>query len=163
MWSSCPRSLPGIPEIDLLAGCTLGWTLLALSWIDWRHWVLPNSLTLPLILLGLARAWFINSQTMVDRAAGAIVGYIALTSLAAAYRMLRGRHGLGAGDAKLLAAGGAWTGWQVLPTITLVAALTGIAIALVQRARGGALLASTALPFGPCLSLAIWVVWLLGR
>ncbi len=75
---------------------------------------------------------------------------------------MRGREGLGRGDAKLLAAGGAWLGWEALPWVVLLAAVLGLALALLQRARGMALTRETALPFGPSLALAIWIVRLHG-
>jgi leader peptidase (prepilin peptidase)/N-methyltransferase len=75
---------------------------------------------------------------------------------------LRGREGLGQGDAKLLAAGGAWLGWEALPWVVLLAAMLGLALALFRRARGVALTRETALPFGPPLALAIWIIRLHG-
>jgi leader peptidase (prepilin peptidase)/N-methyltransferase len=78
------------------------------------------------------------------------------------YRRLRGRDGLGRGDAKLLAAGGAWLGWSALPWVVLLAALLGLLLALLQRLRGERLTAETAVPFGPALALAIWLIWIYG-
>ncbi len=86
----------------------------------------------------------------------------ALRGVGALYRWVRGRDGLGEGDAKLLAAIGAWVGLEGLPTVLLGAALTGLLWALWLRLRGAALTATTALPFGPFLALAGWVVLLLG-
>jgi leader peptidase (prepilin peptidase)/N-methyltransferase len=77
--------------------------------------------------------------------------------------VLRGREGLGFGDAKLLAAGGAWLSWQSVPSVVLIAAVLALAvvlgIALVRRTR---LSAATRVPFGPYLAAAIWLVWLYG-
>ncbi len=144
----------------LWADCLLGWTLLALGWIDARAMVLPDALTLPLVLAGLGWALIAEPDRIVDHAAGAALGWIIFWAVARGYRALRGRDGMGEGDAKLLAAGGAWVGWAGIGPVMLGAALTGLAVALALRLRGRHLGALTALPFGPPLALAIWAVWL---
>ncbi len=151
----------GADGAEMWAGCALGWTLLALAWIDWQNFFLPDVLTLPLIVAGLAQAFWDAPETLVDRATGAIVGYASFRLLAWGYRRLRGREGLGQGDAKLLAASGAWLGTTALPTTVLLAALVGIALALLARLRGATLTAATALPFGPALAAATFAMWLL--
>lgn len=147
--------------VEIWLDCVLGWSLLALGWIDARHWLLPDSLTLPLILTGLAAALAFDPAGMTDRALGAAIGYLALRAIAALYRKLRGRDGLGQGDAKLLAAAGAWVGASGLPQVILVAALAALFAAAVMRLAGTRLQASSALPFGPFLAFATWLVWLL--
>jgi leader peptidase (prepilin peptidase)/N-methyltransferase len=139
--------------------CGLGWTLLALAWIDAMWMLLPDALTLPLLLAGLAAAWP-DTAALTDRAAGAAAGYLAFRAVAYGYRRLRGRVGLGAGDAKLLAAGGAWLGLGLLPALILGGALAGLAFALLAAARGRRLTAASAVPFGPGLALALWLLWL---
>ena len=146
---------------DLWAGCVLGWTLLALAWIDAEHFLLPDALTLPLVVAGLAAAWWLEPWSVTDRAAGAIAGYLAFRAVEIGYRRLRGRDGLGQGDAKLLAASGGWLGWAALPWVVVGAALCGLLLAGVLRLRGRSLDASTALPFGPSLAVATWAMWLL--
>ncbi len=146
----------------MLFSCLLGWSLLALAWIDWHTLRLPDALTLPLMALGLAAAWADSSAALASGLVGALAGYAALFGLSVIYRRLRGREGLGQGDAKLLAAGGAWLGWQALPWVVLLAALLGLAVAGLHRMRGGELTAQTALPFGPPLAAAIWIAWLYG-
>jgi leader peptidase (prepilin peptidase)/N-methyltransferase len=139
-----------------------GWWLLALGWIDLRRWILPDVLTLPLIPIGLVLAAVLGPEELVDRIAGAAFGYAGLWAVAWIYRRLRGRDGLGLGDAKLLAAAGAWVGVSGLPSV-----LAGGAIAALLAA-GGLALAGTrlrrdsALPFGPFLAAAAWAVWLFG-
>jgi leader peptidase (prepilin peptidase)/N-methyltransferase len=150
----------GADGLVLWAGCLLGWTLLALAWIDWAHFLLPDALTLPLLLAGLAEAWLAEPWEVTDRALGAVAGYLAFRLLAEAYRRLRRREGLGQGDAKLLAAAGAWLGWQALPQVVLLAALFGLGLALLARLRGASVGAATALPFGPPLAAAIFLLWL---
>src|SRR5438874_155325 len=99
--------------------CLLGWWLLALCWIDLRHWLLPDLLTLPLIVLGLFDAALFAPDDLFDRALGAALGYLAFRGVAVVYRALRGREGLGGGDAKLLGAAGAWVGLTALPQVIL--------------------------------------------
>jgi leader peptidase (prepilin peptidase)/N-methyltransferase len=141
--------------------CLLGWWLLALGWIDLRRWLLPDALTLPLIIAGLAAAFLFNPDQLTERALGAALGYLSLTAIAALYRASRGREGLGGGDAKLLAASGAWLGAAALPQVILVAALSALAAAAGLRLAGIRLGIHSALPFGPFLALATWVLWLL--
>jgi len=140
--------------------CLLGWWLLALGWIDLRCWLLPDVLTLPLIIAGLAAAFLFNPDQLTDRALGAALGYLSLMAIAALYRALRGREGLGAGDAKLLAASGAWLGTAALPQVILLAALSALAAAGCLRLAGVRLGIHSALPFGPFLALATWALWL---
>jgi leader peptidase (prepilin peptidase) / N-methyltransferase len=142
--------------------CLLGWWLLALGWIDLRCWLLPDTLTLPLIIAGLAAAFLFNPDQLLDRALGAALGCLSLIAIAAVYRRLRGREGLGGGDAKLLAASGAWLGAAALPQVILLAALSALAAAGCLRLAGIRLGIHSALPFGPFLALATWILWLLG-
>jgi leader peptidase (prepilin peptidase)/N-methyltransferase len=144
----------------LWADCVLGWTLLALAWIDARHMILPDVLTLPLVLAGLAFAGLAEPGGIADHAAGAAIGWLLFWAVARLYRWLRGRDGLGEGDAKLLAASGAWVTWSGLGPVMLAAALIGLAQALLVRLRGGEATGATTIPFGPPLALATWLVWL---
>jgi leader peptidase (prepilin peptidase)/N-methyltransferase len=146
----------------LWASLVLGWTLLALAAIDLRHYFLPDRLTLPLIPIGLGVAYAIDPAKLADHAIGAIAGFVAFALIAALYRRLRGREGLGLGDAKLLGAGGAWLGWQALPSVVALAAVIALAFALAAALAGGKLSATTKIAFGPYLALAIWLVWLYG-
>jgi leader peptidase (prepilin peptidase)/N-methyltransferase len=146
----------------LWASLGLGWTLLALATIDLRHYVLPDLLTLPLIPAGLAVAFALDPAMLPGHALGALLGFGAFVAIGELYRRLRGRDGLGLGDAKLLAAAGAWLGWAALPSVVLIGAALALALALAQ-ALGGAKLALTGqVAFGPHLALAFWLVWLLG-
>ena len=145
-------------------------TLLALAWCDLRWWRLPDGLTLPLLVAGLGegvwRAGGALADPMVsDRAIGAMAGWSLLAAIGWAYRRLRGRDGLGGGDAKLLAAGGAWLGWAALGPVLLVAAVATLGAAAGAWAatrRGAVWRPSTALPFGPGLAagIALLRVWL---
>jgi leader peptidase (prepilin peptidase)/N-methyltransferase len=145
---------------DIWAGCVLGWTLLALGWIDAVHLRLPDALTLPLTVAGLAATALLDPDALADHAAAAILGYAAFRTIAEVYRRLRHREGLGQGDAKLLAAAGAWVGLLRLPDVVLGGAVLGIAFALLGAVRRGRMQADAAIPFGPCLAVATWLVWL---
>lgn len=144
--------------IDVL----LGWWLLALGWIDLRRWLLPDVLTLPLIVVGVAEAWWFTSSDLTDRAVGAACGYLLLRLVGWVYRMMRGRDGLGQGDAKLLAAAGAWVGASGLPSVLGGAACSALVAAGLLVLCGTRLSRYSALPFGPFLALATWLVWLFG-
>ena len=146
----------------LCCGCVLGWTLLALAWIDWEAFILPDVLTLPLVLAGLAATFWLAPNTLTNHAAAAALGYLLFRGVAWAYRRLRGRDGLGEGDAKLMAAAGAWIGITALSSVLLGGALLTLAVGLVDGLRRGeGLSATTRLAFGPGLCAALWVVWLL--
>jgi leader peptidase (prepilin peptidase)/N-methyltransferase len=144
----------------LWAGCALGWSLLALAWIDSEHFWLPDLLTLPLVVAGLVATALLAPDSIGDHAAAAALGYAGLRGLGAAYRKLRGREGIGQGDAKLLAACGAWLGVAALPSLLLVAAVLGLLLAGAWRLLGRRVQAATALPFGPALAAACWALWL---
>jgi leader peptidase (prepilin peptidase) / N-methyltransferase len=144
----------------LLASCALGWTLLTLAAIDQRHFLLPDVLTLPLIPAGLAVAYAIEPALLPGHVLGALAGFAAFALIAVAYRRLRSREGLGLGDAKLLAGAGAWLGWQALPSVVIIGAIS--ALALAGAAAGGKLTVTTRIAFGSHLALAFWLVWLFG-
>jgi leader peptidase (prepilin peptidase) / N-methyltransferase len=141
--------------------CLLGWWLLTLGWIDVRRGVLPDILTLPLIIAGLLTAVLFDPEGLLNRLLGAALGYLALRTIAMGYRVLRGWEGLGSGDAKLLAASGAWVGMLALPQLILVAATTALLAAAVLHLSGTRLHARSALPFGPFLGVATWTIWLM--
>ncbi len=147
---------------DVWVDCVLGWWLLALGWIDLRTWLLPDALTLPLIIAGLAASVALDPDQLTQRALGAALGYLSLAAIAALYRALRGREGLGGGDAKLLAASGAWLGVATLPEVILLAAIAALAAAAGLRLSGVRLGRHSPLPFGPFLALATWALWLFG-
>lgn len=150
-----------LPGPMLWLTCVLGWWLVALAWIDARSFRLPDVLTLPLIAAGLAEAAWWEPEALVSRALAAALAYGTLWLLAFAYRHLRGREGLGLGDAKLLAAGGAWVGVSGLPWVMFAGAILALLYALLLWLRGTPLTRATRLPFGPFLAIAIWLAWLI--
>ncbi|HET7880188.1 MAG TPA: A24 family peptidase [Acetobacteraceae bacterium] len=149
------------PDIrSIWLGCALGWTVLTLAWIDWDHMLLPDVLTLPLILAGLVATLIFDPASVTDHAGAAAVGYAAFRGIDLVYRRLRGHDGLGQGDAKLLAAGGAWLGLAALPVVVFTAAVCGLLLAAGLRIAGHAMHRTAMIPFGPPLCAAIWAVWL---
>ena len=136
--------------------------LVYLAYIDWRTFRLPNAITLPLIFLGLAFNWVSDLRLTSPTSAlmGASLGYVSLWALNAAYRLLKNRNGIGMGDAKLLAALGAWMGWSPLPSVLLIASVTGIMGGIVWLKYCGHQLRQ-AFPFGPFLAIAgiIELLW----
>lgn len=142
--------------------CLFGWWLLVLGWIDLRRFMLPDVLTLPLVLAGLAAALLWSPEDLESRALGAVFGYLSLAAIAFLYRRLRGREGLGGGDSKLFAAAGAWVGAAALPSVLFLAAFFALAGAGAWVAAGHRLRRHSALPFGPFLALAAWLVYLFG-
>ncbi|HBK42917.1 MULTISPECIES: A24 family peptidase [unclassified Polynucleobacter] len=136
--------------------------LLYLAYIDWRTLRLPNAITFPLIFLGIAFNSIADLHLTTPSAAliGALLGYASLWILNTAYRLLKNRNGIGMGDAKLLAALGAWLGWGALPSILLIASVTGIVGGIIWlQLRGHQL--QQAFPFGPFLVIAgiIELLW----
>jgi leader peptidase (prepilin peptidase) / N-methyltransferase len=146
----------------LVSGCALGWCLLALAWIDVREMRLPDLLTLPLLVAGLAEAALLERSQLLDRTLGAVAGYSVFWLLAAFYARFRGRPGLGEGDAKLLAASGAWVGWRALPDLVLLAAVVGLGAFLLHALYRRRIDPARRLPFGPFLALATWLIWICG-
>ncbi|MCB8883173.1 prepilin peptidase [Acidisoma cellulosilytica] len=141
-------------------GCVLGWALLALAWIDWGYMILPDVLTLPLILLGLFATYWLDPGDITDHALAAAFGYLAFRAIAVLYRRIRGRDGLGEGDAKLMAAAGSWVGIGPLPYILIGGAvLTLAAAALKSWWSRQSIEPRMRLPLGAGLCLALWIVW----
>jgi leader peptidase (prepilin peptidase)/N-methyltransferase len=139
-----------------------GWAMIALAFIDFDTQLLPDDITLPILWLGLlanSLGAFTDLRSAVLGAAG---GYLILWLVYWAFRLIAKKEGMGFGDFKLLAAIGAWTGWQVLPVAILVSASIGAVVGslFLWLARKGA---DTRIPFGPYLALAGIVSLLYGR
>jgi len=152
-------SLGVFDGVAAVTAAMLGWLLLSAAVIDQRTMLLPDSLTAIALLLGLAVAAAAGPNALLNALAGAAAGFAAFALIGEAFRRLRGRDGIGLGDAKLLAAAGAWVGWQALPSLVLIAACTAIALILLKRVGQGVDL-NRRLPFGPHLALAAWVTLL---
>ncbi|WP_322097269.1 prepilin peptidase [Pelagibius sp. Alg239-R121] len=148
-------------------GAALGWTLLTLALIDARHFLLPDALTLPLIPAGLLVTWWGDQSTagpglLLHHLPGAVIGFGGLYGIGWLYKRLRNREGLGLGDAKLMAAAGAWVGWAGLGSVLLWAALPALVAAVIWGRMRGTLSASMAVPFGTFLAFGFWLTWLYG-
>ena len=150
-----------MPNLLLLA-ITMGlaWALLVLGSIDLLAFRLPDVLTLPLTAAGLLIAVKLPDNDPVAHFAGAVVGFAALYGIAVAYRGLRGREGLGLGDAKLAAAAGAWLGWRPLPAVLLIASTAAFIAIGIGFARRGRIVLAEEIAFGAPLCLAFWIVWI---
>src|SRR5207248_9336296 len=119
-----------------LASCVFGWALLLLAAIDWRVQLLPDIVTLPLLLAGFVASFLLPLGPWRDHAIGGAAGFVALALIAWLYRRVRKREGLGLGDAKLLAAIGAWVGWQGLPAVVLCGSVFGLLFAIALSLGG---------------------------
>ncbi|MGL6308439.1 prepilin peptidase [Aeromonas veronii] len=149
------------PGWGTLAALLLTWVLVALTFIDLDKMLLPDQLTLPLLWGGLLFNLASGFVPLADAVIGAMAGYLVLWSLYWAFKLLTGKEGMGYGDFKLLAALGAWLGWQALPIIlllsSLVGAVIGISLIALQKHHQG-----KPIPFGPYLAIAGWIALLWG-
>ena len=127
-----------------------------LAWLvvsDLHHFRIPDAASLPLIIIGLVCSHWLAVTPLRDAATGAIAGYAVFAGVGAVFFRLTGEDGLGLGDAKLLAACGAWLGWRDLPLLVALAAVAALIFALLTGNRKVA--------FGPWLAAALWVLWVL--
>lgn len=139
----------------------LTWGLLAMSMIDVDHQLLPDTLVLPLLWLGLIVNHFGLFTNLGDALWGAVFGYLSLWSVYWLFKLITGKEGMGYGDFKLLAMLGAWGGWQVLPLTILFSSLVGAVLGVIMlRLRNAE--TSTPIPFGPYLAIAGWIALLWG-
>ncbi|KIQ78771.1 MULTISPECIES: prepilin peptidase [Aeromonas] len=149
------------PGWGTLAALLLTWVLVALTFIDLDKMLLPDQLTLPLLWGGLLFNLSGGFAPLADAVIGAMAGYLVLWSLYWAFKLLTGKEGMGYGDFKLLAALGAWLGWQALPIIlllsSLVGAIIGISLIALRKHHQG-----NPIPFGPYLAIAGWIALLWG-
>lgn len=145
-----------------LVAVVVTWMLIAMTFIDIDKMLLPDELTLPLLWLGLIISLGEVFVTPADAIIGAAAGYLSLWSVYWGFKLLTGKEGMGYGDFKLLAALGAFTGWQGLPTIvilsSLVGAVVGITLILLKKNES-----SQAIPFGPYLAVAGWMTLMYGN
>ncbi len=154
--------------LGALGALLLTWFLIALTFIDIDTQLLPDSLTLPLLWLGLTLSlWGTAGGAGVpvdlrSSVIGAVAGYLSLWSVYHLFRLVTGKEGMGYGDFKLLAALGAWLGWQMLLPVILMAAVVGAVVGIVLLAMRGQS-RSTPIAFGPFLATAGWLVLMFGH
>jgi leader peptidase (prepilin peptidase)/N-methyltransferase len=152
-----------------LAAVAFTWFLIALTFIDIDHQLLPDNLTLPLLWLGLVLSLWAplggSAPVPVDPRSsiiGATAGYLSLWSVYHLFRLLTGKEGMGYGDFKLFAALGAWLGWKMLLPIILIAAAVGAVVGIAILALRGQQ-RSTPIAFGPFLAAAGWLMLMFGQ
>src|SRR5690554_1077247 len=141
------------PTESALWALLLVWALVALTMIDFDTQLLPDSITLPLMWLGLVLNYFGVLTDFNSAFWGAVAGYLSLWSVYWLFKLVTGKEGMGHGDFKLLAALGAWLGWQLLPAVILLSSLVGavVGIALMVFKKHGR---EVPIPFGPYLAAA---------
>ena len=154
---AAPADRSGVGAVPVtLASVGLGVALAAIAVWDLRTRRIPDAISLPLIVAGLGWAFWCGERAWPSYLIGTLAGYASLAGAGALYFRLRGREGLGLGDAKLFAAAGAWLGWQTLPLVLLVGSVGGLLYAVLARQRD----APAELAFGPWLALGIWLAWI---
>ena len=148
-------------SMQTLAALFLTWCLIAASGIDIGHKLLPDSITLPLLWLGILLSLFDVFVSLEDSVIGAMAGYLSLWTVFILFKIVTGKEGMGHGDFKLLAMLGAWLGWMplfvVILTSSVVGAAVGISMILLKKTERG-----TQIPFGPYLAAAGWITLLWG-
>jgi leader peptidase (prepilin peptidase) / N-methyltransferase len=156
-----------LPLKVAVVSCLLGWAMLAMAVVDARRFIIPDVLSLPTIPAGLLASGRLMDPSAadlvrIDHVIGMLAGGLGLWLVRAAYFRVRGREGLGLGDVKLAAAGGAWIGWQSLSDAILLAAALALSLAIaLALVRGKQLSAAAKIPFGCFLAPSIWLVWTL--
>lgn len=148
-------------SIETLFALIFTWALISLTLIDAKTMLLPDNITLPLLWLGL----LVNASELYtdiySAIYGAVIGYLILWLVYQIFKRITGKEGMGFGDFKLLAALGAWMGWQMLPQIILLSSLVGMVIGLAMiffKNRNK----SSPIPFGPYLAIAGWIAFIWG-
>ena len=151
-----------------LCALVVTWTLIVLTGIDVDHQLLPDTLTLPLMWLGLLAAIVVGPAAELslpvsakDAIIGASSGYTSLWLVYQIFRIATGKEGMGYGDFKLFAALGAWLGWKILPLIIMLSAATGAVLGILMIVLRGRDRAAP-MPFGPYLAAAGWIAMMYG-
>jgi len=150
------------PTLMGIVGIVTTWFLIAMSMIDFDHQLLPDSMTLPLMWIGLLAALIPVFTDLRSAVIGAAAGYLVLWLVFQIFKLITGKEGMGYGDFKLLAALGALLGWQQLPVIILLSSLVGAVVGLSLIAITGRD-KSIPIPFGPYLAAAGWIAMLWGE
>lgn len=146
-----------IPFISI----SLAAVLAVLSAIDLASYRLPDALTLPLLASGFLLSMMLAEPPLIERLAAAAIGYVALACFAHLYARIRGKPGLGLGDAKLFAASGSWLGISNLPLVLLIASVSALLLVGLRALRDGLPNVEAPLAFGPFLAFGFWIVWII--
>jgi len=149
-------------SLQALAALFLSWCLIAASGIDICHKLLPDSITLPLLWLGILLSLFDVFIGLEASVIGAMAGYMSLWIVFMLFKMVTGKEGMGYGDFKLLAMLGAWLGWKPLFVVILTSSLVGATVGITMIVLGKTE-RSTQIPFGPYLAAAGWITLMWGN
>ncbi len=150
------------PTSQGLLALLLTAVLVALTGIDADTQLLPDNITLPLLWAGLLANFFGIFTSLASSVLGAIIGYLILWSIYHLFKIMTGKEGMGYGDFKLLAALGAWMGWQFLPLIVLMSSVVGAVVGLAMMGMGK-LQRDKPMPFGPFIAAAGWITLIWGE
>lgn len=145
--------------LPFVAASLLLFFLITITFIDLDTFLIPDQLSLSLLWLGLFFSLFEVFVTPQQAIIGALAGYLSLWLLFHVFKLLTGKEGMGYGDFKLLAAGGAWLGFEMLIVVLILASVSGLVIALIQKLAGQG---EAKIPFGPYLSIGIMLSLLFG-
>jgi len=137
------------------------WVLISLTFIDIDHQLLPDNMTLPLLWAGLVLNSFGMFTDLQSALFGAVFGYLTLWTVYWLFKLVTGKEGMGFGDFKLLAALGAWMGWQQLPLIIILSSLVGAILGILNIVISGKD-KNKPIPFGPYLAIAGWIAFFWG-
>ncbi len=150
------------PSLQGLTALFLTAFLIALAGIDTDHQLLPDNMTLPLLWAGIVLNFWSVHTDLASSVTGAIAGYLALWLVYHLFRLMTGKEGMGYGDFKLLAALGAWMGWQMLPLIILLSSVVGALTGLILMGAGK-MNRDKPMPFGPFMAAAGWITLIWGE
>lgn len=146
---------------EALAVMIFSWVLISLTFIDIDHQLLPDNMTLPLLWAGLVLNSFGMFTDLQSALFGAVFGYLTLWTVYWLFKLVTGKEGMGFGDFKLLAALGAWMGWQQLPLIIILSSLVGAILGILNIVISGKD-KNKPIPFGPYLAIAGWIAFFWG-
>lgn len=145
-----------------LAALLLSAFLIVMTGVDLDHQLLPDTMTMPLMWIGIGLSFWTVFTDLQSSVIGAMAGYLSLWAVYHLFRILTKKEGMGYGDFKLMAALGAWLGWQMLPLIILLSSIVGATVGLILMGTGK-LSREKPMPFGPFIAAAGWIALIWGR
>ncbi len=159
-------SIHHLKDAPLIASFVLGTAMSIIVYTDAKHFIIPDIVSLPMIIVGILASAYLANQTspglaILYSSCAATFGFGIFYLVKILYIKLRNIDGLGMGDVKIAAVAGAWTGFSGLNAVLLVSCFSALAIILLSRLLGQKMTAQTAIPFGLFLAPAIWLVWFL--
>lgn len=155
-------ALHGMSWLMVGATAVLGWQLLLIAIVDGENYWLPDGLTWPLAISGLAASWLVGLETLINAGIGTAAGFVSLWLIGWAYKRFRGREGLGGGDPFLFAGAGAWVGWMGLPSVLLWASAAAFSVVAARLLMRRSVAGTDRLPLGVFLAIGTWMTWLYG-